>query len=370
MAGNQDQNNLCAGDYDVTVEDSHSCQVLSTYSVSQPPPINVTQDALDDVTCNSGNDGSISISVSGGTAPYSYNWATVGGCGVTAGDQDQTNLCAGDYFVTVTDNSVAGCTTTQSYTVSEPNAITINDVVTDISCYGLNDGEIDITAGGGTPGYTYNWSSSTTCSAVAAQEDQAGLCAGDYDVTVSDTHGCTSSKTINVTQPTEIVITNDLLQDVSCNAGSDGVLNISVSGGTGPYVYNWTTVGGCGVVALNEDQSNLCAGDYDVTVTDNSGNACTSTATYTITEPTVLTLTNLSSNISCEGLNDGEIDITAGGGTPGYTYNWSSSTTCSVVAAQEDQTGLCAGDYDVTVSDNKGCTITDTYTLTEPTALT
>ncbi|PLX02798.1 MAG: hypothetical protein C0594_11540, partial [Marinilabiliales bacterium] len=272
-----------------------------------------------------------------------------------------TGLCAGDYDVTVSDNK--GCTITDTYTLTEPTALTLTNVNIDVSCNGLSDGEIDITAGGGTPGYTYSWSSSTTCSVIAAQEDQTGLCAGNYNVTVEDAKGCTISNTYTIGQPLPITIPATI-SPVSCNGGSDGEIDITASGGTPGYTYSWSSSTTCSVVPSQEDQTGLCAGSYTVTVEDI--NSCISITTFTVTEPTILLVSESITDVTCNGLSNGQIDITVSGGTPGYTYSWSSNTTCSVVAGQEDQTGLCAGDYDVTVEDAIGCQFTATYTVSEP----
>ncbi|HNP99253.1 MAG TPA: hypothetical protein PKK99_09370, partial [Bacteroidia bacterium] len=145
-----------------------------------------------DELCNGGNTGSIDLTVSGGTSPYSYSWSG----GQTT--EDLTGLLAGTNSVTVTDAN--GCTTTASATITEPTAISLSTTQVDVSCNGGNNGSIDLSVSGGTPGYTYSWSNSETT------EDISGLVAGPYSVTVVDANGCSATTSATITEPAAIVI--------------------------------------------------------------------------------------------------------------------------------------------------------------------
>ncbi|PLX01238.1 MAG: hypothetical protein C0594_13690 [Marinilabiliales bacterium] len=315
---------LGEGTYSVTVTDFNGCSATDSHTLNAPTGLVLTLDGQNDISCTGNTDGAISISVSGGTAGYTYNWTTGDGCGVSVGDQDQSNLCAGTYDVTITDSSPSGCTVTGNYTLTEP-ATSIGIVVDlqdDISCNGGSDGEIQITTNGGTPTYTYSWTGPGGFT--STDEDISGLQAGTYDLTITDDGpgaGCTETTSITLTEPAPIVIT-ETITDVDCNGASTGEIAISISGGTSPYSYIWSGPGSFS--STDEDITGLVAGTYDITVTDSEVIGCTATGSYLISEPTAVTVTDVITGTSCNGGDDGAIDLTVSGGTPGYTYTWSS----------------------------------------------
>jgi len=339
-ATTEDLAGLMVGTYDVTVTDANGCTTNASTTVTEPTALSASAIATD-VSCNAGSDGTVDLTVSGGTAPYTYAWSN------TATTEDMTGLMAGTYDVTITDAN--GCTTTVSATVTEPTALSASAIATNVSCNAGNDGTIDLTVTGGTAPYTYAWSNSATT------EDMTGLTAGTYDVTITDANGCTTTASATVTEPTALTA-SAIATNVSCNAGNDGTVDLTVTGGTAPYTYAWSNT------ATTEDLAGLMAGTYDVTITD--ANGCTITASATVTEPTALSASAIATNVSCNAGNDGTIDLTVTGGTAPYTYAWSNSATT------EDMTGLTAGTYDVTITDANGCTTTASVTVTEPTALT
>jgi aminopeptidase-like protein len=139
------------------------------------------------VLCFGASTGSIDVSVSGGTSPYTYNW----GGGITT--QDRSGLAAGTYTVTVTDANA--CTKTVSATITQPSALTVSETNVDVLCFGANTGSIDVTVSGGTSPYTYNWGGGITT------QDRTGLAAGTYTVTVTDANSCTKTVSATITQP-------------------------------------------------------------------------------------------------------------------------------------------------------------------------
>ena len=201
--------------------------------------------------------------------------------------------------------------------------------------------------------------------------DQTGLTAGTYTVTVTDGNGCTAVGSWDLTEPPVISILA-FTTDLECNDASgspDGEIDITVTGGTPGYTYEWT---GNEVAVNAEDQTGLIAGTYDVVVTD--ANGCTQQESYTLTEPDAVEVSGVVTPLLCNassGAPTGEIDITATGGQGAsegdYTYEWSGP---GVVVGAADQTGLAAGTYTVVVTDSNGCTDTDTWTLGEPDAVT
>ncbi len=337
---------LAAGQYTVTVTDVQGCTETGTTFVSEPDPLTVSGDVTHESGVGAEN-GEITVTPSGGTAGYTYQWSPNVGNGATV-----TSLAPGDYTVTVTDAN--SCTVVETFTVNEFDApvITVENV-TNVLCNGEATGAIDISVAGGVTPYTYNWSPDGETS-----QDISGKVAGNYTVTVTDDIGTTAVETITISEATAISIVIDGQNNILCNGEATGSINISVSGGNAPYSYDW------GAGGTNEDPSNLPAGTYTVTVTDN--NSCTAVGTtVTITQPDALDVAIVSStNINCNGDATGAIDINVTGGTTPYDYDWGISTL-------EDLTGLTAGTYTVTVTDENGCTIVGpTVTLSEPPAIT
>jgi hypothetical protein len=390
--------NVVAGAYVLTITDALGCNFNTpALQVSQPiAPLAAAVNIANNLTCNSAANGSIDITVTGGTASYMYMWSngaitedvvglTAGAYQVTVTDangivtqaascngtatgtanltvsggttaysfvwsngaitEDITGLIAGTYTVTITDAN--SCSLSVSANVTEPALLVATAVPTDALCNAAN-GSVDLTVTGGTQPYGYNWSNSTTA------EDLASVAAGTYSVTVNDNKGCIANTSVTVTQPTAIAITNTVL-DVACNGGADGEIDIEVSGGTGAYSYAWSTSDN------TQDVTGLTEGSYAVTVTD--ANSCTASATFTVAEPTAITLSTVADDASCNGGADGDIDLTVAGGTAPYSYVWSNAATT------QDVTGLNAGTYTVTVTDDNSCVNIVSATVSEPTAL-
>ena len=339
LPSTQNQSDLGAGTYSVTVTDAKGCTKTATATITEPNVITLSTTVVN-VKCNGGKDGSINLSVTGGTAPYTYNWDNAPDV------EDPSGLGAGTYNVTVTDAN--GCTKATSATITEPTLIALSTTIVNVKCNGGSDGSINLSITGGTAPYTFNWDNAPDV------EDPSGLAAGTYNVTVTDANGCTKTATATITEPTAIALSTTVV-NLKCNGGSDGSINLSITGGTAPYTYNWDNAPDV------EDPSGLGAGTYNVTVTD--ANGCTKTATATITEPTAIALSTTVVNVKCNGGTDGLINLTVTGGTAPYTYNWDNAPDV------EDPSGLAAGTYNVTVTDANGCTKTATATITEPAAI-
>ncbi len=334
-------NNLCAGTYTVTVTDANGCSITDTAVINDPPGMTLSMSKTD-VTCNGACDGSASVSVSGGTSPYSYSWDN----GST--DSSAANLCAGWHYVTVTDAN--GCSKNDSVEIDEPPAL--NSYIssyTEPSCYGACDGSITANANGGTAPYSYTWSNGAT------SQTANNLCTGSYTVTVTDANGCTDQTSLTLNQPDSIAITLNIT-DVTCNGDCNGSIDATVSGGTSPYSYSWSNG------ATTEDINNLCAGNYTITVTD--ANGCQKTLSDTVNEPDVLQDSTSVLDVSCNGSCDGSATVYPYGGTSPYSYSWSNGGTTQTIS------NLCAGTYTVTITDANGCSITDTVIVNEPAAIT
>ena len=286
--------NISAGTYNLTVTDSKGCTVTGSYTVPEPPPIEING-VVTNLSENNANDGLIDITVTGGWKEvydfgnYSYDWDTIDGSGLVQGNEDQTGLSPGTYNLTVTDYN-GKCPISKSFTITDPTNDNCNNgpVITattsnfngqNISCHGANDGTIDLTVSGGTAPYTYQWSEGGNT------EDRTNLSAGIYSVTVIDSKGCTNTLQIQITEPDPLVITAILTNyngfGVSQKGASDGIIDITISGGTSPYTYTWKKDGVN--FSTTEDLSGLSPGNYNITVIDSNG--CIISSTFTITEP-------------------------------------------------------------------------------------
>ena len=385
---------LAPGTYTCTTTDANSCTLSQTFNITEPAAITIST-MQTNILCNGGNNGTAMVMVSGGSAPYIYSWTPSGGNAATA-----TGLTAGTYTCVIIDSHT--CLSSQTFVITEPTLLVAAATATLISCNG-GSATVTVTATGGTMPYTgdstftvttgtytytvldTNGCSSTTsitvtepavlvatatATTIACFGDSATVTVtatggtmpysgdstfivtvGTYSYTVVDTNGCSSTTSITVTEPTAIV-TAVTQTNVSCFAGNNGTIDLTVSGGTSPYTFDWNSG-----TYTTEDLSGLLAGNYVGIVTDSNG--CTSTITVTITEPDVLVATvTLATNPStCSG-SDGSIDISIFGGTPGYTFLWSNAATT------EDISALSAGSYSCVVTDNNGCIANVNDTLT------
>ncbi|MDF2437336.1 MAG: hypothetical protein K0Q95_1712 [Bacteroidota bacterium] len=331
---------LIAGTYTLTITDANGCTVQNQVTITQPPVLTVTS-AITNVSCNSGNNGSITAIPAGGTPPYSYLWLTGGQTTATISGQT-----AGTYSVQVTD--ALGCQLTTGFTITQPLPLAITFTPTNVSCFNGTNGAATSTVTGGTPPYSYMWSTG------AVTPNVTGLTAGTYTLTVTDNLGCVLSNTVVITQPTALVV-NVSVTNETCNYLNNGSATASGSGGTPGYTYSWQP----GNLAAGTI-SNLSSGTYTVTATDALG--CTTTNTAIITEPTPLAIAfNGQADVSCFGGNDGSVSAIPSGGTPNYSYLWmpGGATTNSV-------SNLAAGTYTLTITDANGCTVQNTITITQP----
>lgn len=334
--------NLGYGLKTVTVTDFLGCTRTVNVSVSE---VNTPTIALTSVTnsaCygNGSANGAINIAITGGTTPYSYAWSN------SATTQNLSNLVAGTYSLIVTDGS--NCKATFNATVGEPDSLKVVVASTASPTCGNFDGSAKATVTGGVAPYTYLWDSGSQTTQTATS-----LPAGTYSVLVTDAHGCTKSGTVSLSNSNAPNITA-VVTDVSCFNGSNGAINITVTGGNGSYLYTWNVA----PPQTNlQDLTNLLPGNYLIFVNDAQG--CTSIRSYTITQPALLTTTVTNTGAGCNQNNGTALVVPVGGNSP-YTYLWTNG-------GQTDQTavGLALGSYSVTVTDNKGCMATDSTTIAQ-----
>ncbi len=257
--------NLSAGSYTVLVVDSLGFRASQTVVITEPSALTTTLTSIDATTIG-GSDGSVKATVAGGTAPYVYAWNNMAMTDSIGG------LSAGTYIVTVIDAN--GCSIVDSALVSDPAAIVLVLNSTNVSCFGAADGTAKVFATGGSGTYSYMWSNMATTDSIG------GLIAGTYIVTVSDLVGTvTAIDSVVIVEPVPLqlafVVTN-----TSAIAAADGAIDLTVTGGTSPFSYNWSNA------STTEDLSSLMAGTFSVVVTD--ANGCQITDSAAVLEPGAL----------------------------------------------------------------------------------
>jgi gliding motility-associated-like protein len=321
-----------AGIYEVTVTDGNGCSTSAqtTVVISEGPSLTISGT---NISCFGDNDGTAEV-VATGNGPFSYSWSPSGGTGSTA-----SNLGEGTYTVTVTDNNM--CSNSEQITISEPAELTLTTSSTASSCT-VNDGSASVVALGGTPGYTYSWSSGGTSST------ETGIGAGIYTITVTDANGCTAQENVTVGSVNGPTLTLISSENISCFGANDGSAAVEATGGTPGYTYNWVPSGG-----NNTSSTGLGAGTYTATVTDDAG--CTAAVQVTITEPDALLVAGNATDANC-GLNDGAITVNATGGAGSFTYTWTPNAGNTAALS-----GLSGGTYAVTVEDANGCSVTSSF---------
>ncbi|MDW8272919.1 MAG: gliding motility-associated C-terminal domain-containing protein [Chitinophagales bacterium] len=346
FATTEDLINIPGGNYAVTVTDTKGCITTQNVTLTQPAaPLNISGNVTN-ILCNNGSTGSIDITVSGGTPPYTFLWSN----GATT--EDITGLSAGAYNVLVTD--LNGCQRSAVFTVSAPAPLKISFInITPVLCFGQSTGGAEVVASGGTANYSYAWSNGSTGSQLT------NVPSGKYIVTVTDANACTAVDSVVISQNPKYVISLENIQHLRCYGDSLGAVAISLNGGVAPFTFKWTNVTNGVSYGTSEDINNVPAGTYRVVVSD--ANGCIDSAEYTVTGPqTPLTVSAQGFNISCFGGSDGSITTQVTGGTPPYSYNWSNFSTSSSLS------GLTANSYQLTVTDAKNCTSVTLITLTQP----
>ncbi|HQK68747.1 MAG TPA: hypothetical protein PLL94_11430, partial [Bacteroidales bacterium] len=294
---------ISLGNHIVTIRDANFCTFEVPFLITQPAIPLTAGTTVVNVKCFGTPTGSVNLTVTGGTAPYTYLWSN------GAMTEDLVNVAAGVYTVTITDANL--CTTIATGTVSQPAAaLGATAVVTDVRCFGNATGAVNLTVTGGTAPYTYLWSNGATT------EDLVNVVAGTYTVTITDANLCTTTASGTVTQPAAALAGTITVTNVKCFGETTGAVNLTVTGGTAPYTYLWSNG------ATTEDLVNVVAGVYTVTITD--ANLCTTTASGTVTQPAAaLVGVTAVTNVKCFGGTTGAVNLTVTGGTAPYTYLWS-----------------------------------------------
>lgn len=377
--GSQDISNLFDCCYTVVVTDAAGCSISQEICLEAPQVltlfVSTPSDATGgfDITCNGDNDGSISVTVNGGTPDcigfspecYLFDWAQdVTIYGNPANASFISNLPAGSYAVNVTDAN--GCLATTTIDLTEPDPIEANEVITDISCNGNTDGMITINVTGGSGVYVnYLWVPEVE---LDANGNAINLDPGCYDLTVTDSFDCIETFTFCINEPDPLSANINATSPTPCAGVCDGAINVSPTGGTAPF----NVVISDGINTYNADfATDLCDGTYSINITD--ANGCTyssevvleSTDSFdlSITAPQVVS--GQPYTLNCLNDCDGVLIAEVSGGVEPFTYTWTDELG-NIVGTEAQAENLCAGVYCVLVVDGTGCIVSACYDVTQP----
>ena len=337
-------NNLSGGLHVVDITDNKGCTTSVTINIDEPGVLTATAAQDNPVVCNGESNGTATVTVTGGNLPYSYSWDN-GETTATA-----NNLSGGLHVVDITDNK--GCTTSATANITEPGVLTATAAQDNpVACNGESNGTATVTVAGGNLPYSYSWDDGETTATAG------NLSAGLHVVDITDNKGCTTSATVNITEPAVLAATAAQDNPVVCNGESNGSATVTVTGGNLPYSYSWDDG------ETTATANNLSAGLHVVDITDNKG--CTTSASVTITEPDVLAATAAQDNpVVCNGESNGIATVTVTGGNLPYSYSWDDGETTATAS------NLSAGLHVVDITDNKGCTTSASVSIDEPDVLT
>jgi hypothetical protein len=356
--------NVAALAYIVTVTDSKGCTATDFVLLTQPnaitaPAIYSSYNGYE-IGCNGGNDGSLVVNATGGVGTLTYNWSDNLGTLNTL-----TGLTAGTYTVSVSD--INNCESSFEYVLDQPGVLTATLTASNfngynVSCNGSSDGSIEVVPVAGVAPYTYLWSTGSDEAIVT------GLTVGLYSVVITDSNGCTVEVSTTLTEPIQLSIASVTATssydgyNVSCNGSIDGSADLTLASGISPFTYLWSNG------ETTEDALTLPAGLNSVTVTD--ANGCVVVGQVTLTEPAVFAVSaSVTSNyngldVTCSGAMDAIVSVTGLSGFAPYTYAWSTG------ASSASLTGLGAGTYLVTVTDNHGCVDITSVTVEDAAPIT
>ncbi|MEM9258531.1 MAG: SprB repeat-containing protein, partial [Bacteroidota bacterium] len=324
----RNRSNLGPGLYAASITDGEGCITVVSARITSPEPLNLS---LDTTAADCGPTGAIGLTVTGGTPDYTFAWSN----GETT--EDVTNLPGGIYAVTVTDAN--GCTATAAATIQDASGISVTGAVTPAACE--NGGAIDIEVVGGTPAFTFVWSNGDTT------EDLANVSAGDYSVTITDAAGCTVSASFTIRSAGSLEASL-LPTNVSCAGESTGAIEVVITLGNA-VDYEWSNG------ATSAGLTDIAAGPYSVTITDENG--CLTVLRTQVEEAEALNAGAMIVPIGCD--TPGSITTDVSGGTPPYSYVWSDGSSADSLTVTDP------GNYNLTIRDANGCSLTEAYTVSE-----
>jgi len=355
--GVSNPNALCAGIYTWTITDDNGCEISDTAIIAEPGDITSTVTPISE-TCNGICDGQIVLAnTTGGFGGYTYVLSpNTGLCTApcTGPNAAFTNLCSGNYSVTIEDTD--GCSKTLTgISITSPTAIVVNLNPDNVSCFGLGDGSVVVTASGGTGILTLSPGGE------ALPFTDTDLVPGTYSYEVSDENDCVASADVIITEPSVLLATLTSTTNVSCGGSCNGVAQYTVVGGTNPYSYLLLPNGTTG--AVNGVIGSLCAEDYELVVIDING--CDDTLEFTINEPPALFIDVLLDAPTCTGMTDGSALIFVGGGTGELTtvFNPDDYEITQVSPDSWSIANLGETSFVVDVFDENDCTLQETVVV-------
>ena len=310
---------LLQGSYSVMVSDNNGCSITLTVDVDEPTGLSLAIQTTD-VLCHGESTGSATLSVQGGTQPYSINWQGA----------NPESLPAGSYSVVVNDENQ--CETSLSFDIGQPQPLAIELSTSDVACFGESTGEVSVSLSGGSGLLSWDLEGM----------DPTALEAGNYTVTASDENGCAASQDFQIIQ-NPLLTGSFSTANITCQGDGNGFASFAPSGGLAPYELNW--------IGVNPEA--LPGGLHHVQVSDAAG--CSHLFTTQIIEPLPLTLTAVATRANCID-GTGAIGFAASGGTGTYIVDWSG---LNLNAAP-------IGTHNYVVSDTNGCTKTGNVTVFPP----
>jgi len=326
--------NLPAGIYGVIVEDSNACIQVASVEILEPPALELSL-IVQHEPCEGDQDGQINTQISGGLAPFHFNWSN----GDTT--MNLSGLSGGLYGLTVTD--AAACQIVGEVELGEKPGISLDLRKKDISCFGEANGAATVEIEGGTSPFSFNWSTG------AVSESIVDLIAGSYALTVTDVTGCADTLNFDISSPLPLVASVSK-EDLSCFGAQDGTISVGVMGGTGSYEFRWSND------STGADLTGLTAGELEVLILDE--NSCMLQEKVNLLEPDSLELQFNFEITPCGEEEDGQISAEIKGGTPEYQFNWSTGANNASV------NNIGEGQYFLTVTDQNACTLVDSILLT------
>lgn len=327
-AQSQNLSGVGPGSYQVTATDATGCEAVVGVDLTEPDALLSAGVSTLPACPGASNGSAVFLGASQGTPPYTLLWSTnESGTGIS-------NVPAGSYQLTLSD--AQGCTVLEQLQVAEFVAPELQSSVSNVTCFGENNGAVSVQITGGSPGFAFEWSNAANSPGI----DQ--LAPGNYSLTLRFADGrCAESYDFQVTEPPLLSIESALVTPVRCFGDQNGAINLDVSGGVAPYQFLWNGN------PDTEDLSALPAGDYTLLLTDDNG--CLLQAQFSVSQPAVLTLDAVVHADTCQSAS-GAISIGSAGGIPPYQYNWSNNSL------DPNLIHLSEGQYQLTLTDANACT--------------
>lgn len=377
---------LAAGSYELLLSDESGCTLSRTFEIEEPDPLILLDEVSDyngfGVQCNGGNEGFIYLDITGGTGNASISWT--GPDGFISSGERLENIYSGIYNLTITDQN--GCEIVKTYNITEPQGLQVAELADEkvnIACYGQFTGVLAATITRSSAGpYQYTlFDEENEVISVSPPTSESiwyftNLAAGKYSFTVSDINNCLQEvENIEITQPStglqieEVEVSNYTGFNISCFGAENAWINVSTSGGSGNYVYEWN--GPDGFEADKPSIENLKPGAYQLTITDQNGCEVV-TDIINIIEPDPLkSNSEVSSHngyeITCHEADNGSLSLAPSGGAGIYTISWTGPN--GFTSNNDRIIDLSPGNYEATITDENGCEITEQYKISEPPAL-